>query len=94
MPKRIRLELSEAERSELARWEKNPPKAYLRERARAILRVAEGIPIYQVAAELRTPVHRTTVREWVQRYGEAGREGLRLRAGRGRKARFSPPRRE
>lgn len=90
MPKRYELELSTEQRAQLERWSKNPPKPYLRYRARAILHVADGMPISHVPAHLRVRVHRTTVSEWVHRYEAAGLAGLRIRAGRGRKARFSP----
>lgn len=90
MPKRYRLELSEEERKALERWVKNPPQPYLRERARAILRVANYEPLYQIAVSLRLRIHRNAISEWVQRYEKERLEGLRIKTGRGRKAAFSP----
>jgi hypothetical protein len=90
MPKRIKLSLTTDEKAQLERWAKNPPKPYLRERARALLRIAQGEPIYQVAQTLRTPVQRQTVRAWVVRFETARCAGLKVRAGRGRKPVFSP----
>ncbi len=91
MPKRIKLEISEEQRTQLERWIRNPPRPYLRERARAILRVGAGETLSSVAEGLRTPVHRTTVKEWVDRFRTEGLAGLKIKPGRGRKAAFSPP---
>lgn len=88
--KRYRLVLTEEERQKLERWMKNPPKPYLRERARAILLVADGKEGQEVSQQLRVRVHRTTVGEWVRRFQEEGLAGLRIKAGRGRKPRFFP----
>ncbi len=90
MPKRYQIPLSEEERQQLEKWLKNPPRPYLRERARAILKIAAGEPASRVAKELRVRVHRTTVGEWVRHYQQHGLKGLRVAAGRGRKAAFSP----
>lgn len=90
MPKRYAVELSAEKREKLERWVKNPPKPYLRDRARAILRIADGEPIYQVARALRTRVSRDTVGKWVRRYQVEGIEGLKIKSGRGRKAAFYP----
>lgn len=90
MPKRYYIELSEEEREQLERWTRNPPRPYLRYRARAILRVAAGEPICKVAPSLRIRVHRNTVSEWVRRFLAEGIEGLKIRPGRGRKPAFSP----
>lgn len=84
--------MSVEERRELERLRDTSPKAYLRERAAAILKVAAGMAVYQVAREgLLKPRRRQTVGEWVSRYREAGIAGLSLRPGRGRPAAFSPP---
>ena len=93
MPKRYVIDLSDEERAKLEAWVKNPPRPYLRKRARAILLVADGQPLYKVAAHPRIRVHRTTVSEWVRRYLAEGRQGLKVRPGAGRKPAF-PPRTE
>jgi len=88
--KRYGLVLTAAERQALERWKKHPPKPYLRERARAILLVSDGKEGQEVSQILRVRVHRTTIGEWVHRYQAQGIEGLRIKAGRGRKPCFSP----
>lgn len=88
--KHYRLVLTEEERQKVGRWIKNPPKPYLRERARAILLVAEGKEGQEVSQLLRVRVHRTTVGEWVRRFQAEGLDGLKIKAGRGRKPRFFP----
>ena len=67
---------------------KNPPQPYLRERARAILRVANNEPIYQIAVSLRLRIHRNPISVWVRLYEKERLEGLRIKTGRGRKAAF------
>lgn len=90
MPKRIMITVSDEDRATLERWSRQPPKPYLRERARAILLVAGGMPVYQVAQRLRLRIHRNAVRDWVQRFVNEGVTGLKIREGRGRKPAFSP----
>jgi transposase len=67
------------------------PKPYLRERAAALLKVADGIPAAVVAQQgllrRRQPM---TLYDWLDRYAEAGLSGLKIRPGRGRKPAFSP----
>jgi hypothetical protein len=90
MSRRYHLTLDDEQRAQLERWVKNPPKPYLRDRARAILAVAGGEEGQELAQKLRTRVHRTTVGEWVKRYQQEGINGLKIRSGRGRKPLFSP----
>lgn len=92
MPKRYEIVLSEQEEQKLQSWLKNPPRPYLRERARAILKVSQGETIAATAQKLRVRVHRNAVSEWVQRFLAERLEGLKIKGGRGRKAVFSPPR--
>jgi len=92
MPKRYHIELSEPEKQKLESWLKNPPSPYLRERARAILKVAQGETLQETAQKLRIRVHRNAVSEWVKRFLSDRLEGLKIKAGRGRKAVFSPTR--
>ena len=83
--------LTTAERAELTRLRDIAPEPYLRERAAALLKVADGIPAARVARtgllRLRRP---DTVYAWSDRFVEQGIEGLRIRTGRGRKPAFSP----
>lgn len=90
MPKRYTIELTEQEKQKLESWLKNPPRPYLRERARAILQVAQGKTIEATAQALRVRVHRNAVSEWVKRFLVGRLEGLKIQVGRGRKAIFSP----
>ncbi len=92
MPKRYKIELTEEEKQKLESWTKNPPRAYLRERARAILKVSQGKTLETTAQELRVRVHRNAVSEWVQRFLADRLEGLKIKVGRGRKTIFSPAR--
>jgi hypothetical protein len=60
----------------------------LARRCRAILGVADGLPLVQVARLVDlTEKH---VRKWVQRFLKGRLDGLRDRPGRGRKPVFSP----
>lgn len=92
MPKRYKIVLTEQEQEKLNGWVKNPPKLYLRERARAILNISQGKTIQATAEKLRIRVHRNAVSEWVKRFLASGSEGLKIKRGRGRKALFSPDR--
>jgi transposase len=92
MPKRYEIVLSEEEKQKLESWVKNPPKPYLRERARAILKVSQGETIQSTTEELRVRVHRNAVSAWVKRFLSERVPGLKIKIGRGRKSVFSPPR--
>jgi len=94
MPKRYVIQLSDEERAKLKAWVKNPPKPYLRKRARAILLVADGVPLYKVAQHPRIRVHRVTVSRWVKRYLAEGLKGLKVKPGQGRKPAFFPRKEE
>lgn len=89
MPKRYKIVLNEQEKQKLEGWLKNPPSPYLRERARAILKISQGETIEATAQELRVRVHRNAVSEWVQRFLSERLESLKIKVGRGRKAVFS-----
>ena len=66
-------------------------KAYLRMKAAAILKVAAGQSMRQVAAHgLLKAVKEEVVSHWIDRYGDEGLTGLLVRKGRGRKPAFSP----
>jgi len=90
MPKRYEIVLTEQEKQKLEGWVKQPPRPYLRERARAILQVSQGNTIQAAAEKLRVRVHRNAVSEWVKRFLSDRLEGLKIKKGRGRKAVFSP----
>jgi Helix-turn-helix domain len=85
------LILSDTERAQLAQVLTSDPKAYRRERAAALLKIAAGQPAAQVARHgllrRRKP---DTVYAWMDRYLDAGLAGLTIRPGRGRKVPFPP----
>ena len=87
----IKLELNESQQSELEQIRDQHQKAYMRERAAALLKVASGRSGRDVALnglyKQRDP---DTIYTWVRRYQAAGIQGLIIRHGRGRKAAFSP----
>jgi hypothetical protein len=85
------LVLSDSQRAELAQLRDHHPKPYLRERAAALLKLADGWPFRLVAAQgLLRPRDPETVSAWLARYHAAGTAGLAIRKGRGRKPAFSP----
>jgi hypothetical protein len=85
------IRLSPEERRALERLRDTAPKAYLRERAAAILKVARGIPAAWVARDgLLRPRDPDTVYAWLNRFAAVGPAGLAIRPGRGRKPAFSP----
>ena len=66
-------------------------KAYVRTKAAAILKVAAGQSMRQVAAHgLLRAVKEEFVSDWIDRYDSEGLSGLLVRQGRGRKPIFSP----
>lgn len=91
MPKRYRLDLTPEQRQELERVRDTDPRPYMRERAAAILKVADGQAARQVAQHgLLKRRDKNTVCEWVRRYQAEGLKGLQIKPGRGRKPAFSP----
>lgn len=81
--------LTEEERGRLEHSLRSPTTSLgLARRCRAILAVADGFPLVQIARLVGlTEKH---VRKWIQRFLKARLEGLRDRPGRGRKPVFSP----
>ena len=91
MPAKTKVTLTAESRAELLYLRDHASKPYLRERAAAILKVADGHPVYQVAATgLLKPRAPTTVGNWIKRYQAEGVQGLYIRPGRGRKPSFFP----
>jgi Helix-turn-helix domain len=83
--------LSAAETAALVHLRDHAPKAYLRERAAALLKVAGGQPAAAVArGGLLRPRAADTVYAWLNRFAAAGVAGLHIQPGRGRKPAFSP----
>ena len=91
MCRRRKFVLTDRQRRALTRVRNRHPKPHLREQAAALLKVAAGWDIQEVAARgLLRPRSRNTVAAWLRRYEARGRAGLKVRAGRGRKPAFSP----
>ena len=95
MPPPLQLNLTPEARRELEHVRDHEAKAYVREKAAAILKIADGSSASQVA---RTGLLKRrkyqTVCEWVQRYEAEGVQGLYVQAGRGRKPAFFPSARD
>ncbi|MBV9021402.1 MAG: helix-turn-helix domain-containing protein [Chloroflexi bacterium] len=92
MPKRLDIRLSEAQRTELLWTRDHHVKAYMREKAAAILKMAEERLSALEVAQHRLLKRRddNTVRSWLRRYLHEGLTGLLVHAGRGKKPAFSP----
>lgn len=91
MPSPLKIELNESQRHELENMRDHHELPYLRERAAAILKIADGQSGLQTARNLLNRVHwQDTIYDWVKRYQAEGLQGLKIRSGRGRKPAFSP----
>jgi len=91
MPKRRYLTLTDEQRETLVAMRDHHAKAYMRERAAALIKIADGKSGHYVAQEgllkARDP---DTIYTWLRRYERQGIGGLYNRPGRGRKPAFSP----
>lgn len=91
MAKPLVIELTDKQRQELVEIRDKHEKPYVRERAAAILKIADGMSGRSVALfgllKKRDP---DSVYSWVRRYNAEGVAGLQVRSGRGRKPAFSP----
>jgi len=87
-----KVNLTAEQRNELLRARDHHEKPYVRERAAAVLKVADGQSVRQVALHGLLKRHEPeTVSEWIKRYLSEGVGGLLIRPGRGRKPAFFPP---
>ena len=85
------IDLTAAQAEELQWVRDHHQKASMRERTAAILKVASGLSMLQVALHgLLKPRRYETISEWISRYERGGVVGLQVQAGRGRKPAFSP----
>lgn len=91
MPTPYELPLTSEERTTLIEARDHHPTAYVRERAGALLKIADGHSGRWVARcgllRSRSP---DTVFRWVHLYQEGGIAALKVRTGRGRKPAFFP----
>jgi hypothetical protein len=91
MPKLRTLCLSQEQREELLHCRNRHALAYMRERAAALLKIADGARPAHVARNGLLKAHDPDViYAWMKRYEEKGLSGLLIRQGRGRKPAFSP----
>jgi transposase len=78
------MNLSLKERRELMGVARRGQPAYLRPKALALLHLADGRSVIEVADMFR--VSRQSIYDWRKRYQQSGLAGLRVAPGRGRKA--------
>ena len=91
MPKIIHLELSVSEREELEGVRRHDARLYMREKAAALLKIADGQIASQVAEHGLLQTHAPDiVYRWLKRWQTEGVAGWVVKKGRGRKAAFSP----
>lgn len=92
MVARLKIELSPAQTKELKITRDSHAKAYMRERASAVLKVAGGESARQVAEHGLLKRHEPeTVSLWIRQYLADGLAGWAIKMGRGRKPKFFPP---
>jgi transposase len=95
MPKPLSLVLTAEQRRELEHARAHHPKPYMREKAAALLKVADGASARQVAAHgLLVRRRYETISRWVTRFRSLGLAGLSVGKGRGRKPAFFPSARD
>lgn len=91
MSRRLHLHLTDEQRRELTGARDHHPKPYVREKAAALLKIADGQTAKQVAQQGLLRARRPqTVCLWVKRYLQQGLAGLSVGSGRGRRQRFAP----
>lgn len=91
MAQPLRITLSPEQRRELEHARDHHEKVYVRERAAALLKIADGMSGRQVALQgLSKQYNPDTVYAWVRRYQQDGLAGLLVQPGRGRKPAFFP----
>jgi hypothetical protein len=92
MPKQRSLDLEAEPRLTLEEMREHHPLFYMRTRAAALLKIADGLSANWVAQHgLHKPVDVDQLYAWLTRYQTYGIAGLYIRKGRGRKRAFSPP---
>lgn len=91
MPNPLTITLAPERRRELEQVRDHHEKPYVRERASAVLKIADGMSGRQVALTgLLKPRDPDTVYAWFHAYQAEGLVGLLIKPGRGRKPAFSP----
>ncbi|NDJ23712.1 helix-turn-helix domain-containing protein [Nostoc sp. B(2019)] len=88
-PLELRLSMGQRQQLEKVRAQHRLP--YMRERAAALLKVADGYSGRQVAMNLLLKRRQAdTIYKWIKRYQAQGIAGLQNQPGRGRKPAFFP----
>lgn len=88
---KLKIELSPAEQKELEKVRDTHVKAYMREKASAILQIASGKSGLEVARRgLLKARRKNTIYDWVKLYKCEGIAGFLVKSGRGRPSSFSP----
>ena len=91
MPKHRTLLLDATQRADLVALRAHAAKPDLRERAAALLKIADGArPAHVARHGLLRPHAPDTIDAWLDRYHAAGLAGLQIRPGRGRPPAFFP----
>lgn len=91
MPKRRYLNLTGEQRAELEKVRDHHAKAYMREKAAILLKIANGMSAHRAAGQGGLKPHQPkSVYSWLNRYEGEGVAGLEVKPGRGRKPAFSP----
>jgi hypothetical protein len=89
--RKLSLDLTDEQLEELERAVRTHPKAHMRQKAGALVKVSKGWSASAVAKYgLARRWRKNTVREWVHKFKEGGLEALEIGEGRGRKPAFSP----
>lgn len=92
MPAPLTLILTPDQQRELEGARDHHALAYVRERAAALLKIAQGQSAHHVALTgLLKPRDPDSVYGWMKRYQAEGVSGLVIRPGRGRKRQYFPP---
>ncbi len=91
MPELITICLTQEQQEQLEHIRDTDKRPYMRERAAAMLKIAEGTTPRQVALNgLLKPRGPDAVYDWVHRYQQEGVAGLPIKSGRGRKPAYFP----
>jgi hypothetical protein len=91
MCRRRYIALTQEQRVSLEEIREHDAVPHLRVKAAAVLKVADGHTIKEVATHgLLRPYCQTIVSRWITIYEQEGSKGWNVKAGRGRKAAFFP----